>query len=76
MEEEITDVDDYTDWLRWVSDVEQNRQAMYESTHYAAILMLLQVHQVEGGDLDNKSTEQLASSNHDEMSTRWREICQ
>jgi hypothetical protein len=49
---------------------------MYESTHYATIPVLLQVHQAEGGKLDCNSTEQLASSNHDEMNMRWREICQ
>jgi hypothetical protein len=49
---------------------------MYESTHCATIPVLLQVHQAEGGNLDRNSTEQLASSNHDQMSIRWREICQ
>jgi hypothetical protein len=49
---------------------------MYESTHNAAILVLLQVHQAEGGNLDSNYTKQLASSNPDEMNTRWREICQ
>jgi hypothetical protein len=76
MEEEITYANDYAYWLKWVSNVEQSRHAKYESTHYVAILVLLQVHQVEGGNLDINSTEQLASFNHDEMSTRWREICQ
>jgi hypothetical protein len=57
MEEEIIDAGDYANWLRWVSDVEQSRQAMYESTHCATIPMLLQVHQVEGGNLDRNSTE-------------------
>jgi len=42
MEEKITDADDYADWLRWVSSAEQSRQAMYESTHDAAIPLLLQ----------------------------------
>jgi hypothetical protein len=76
MEEEIIDVDDYANWLRWVSDAKQSRHAMYESTHYATILLLLQVHQAEGCNLDSNSTEQLASFNHDELSTRWKEICQ
>jgi hypothetical protein len=71
MEEEITDADDYVDGLRWVSDAEQSRQAMYESTHCVEILVLLQVDQTGGGDLGHNSTEQLTSSNHDEMSTRW-----
>jgi hypothetical protein len=48
---------------------------MYESTHCATIPILLQVHQAEGGNLDRNSIEQLASFNHDEMTTRWREIC-
>ncbi len=43
MEEEITNVDDYVDQLKWVSDAEQSRQAMYESTHYVKIPVLLQV---------------------------------
>jgi hypothetical protein len=42
MKKEITDADDYADWMRWVSDVEQSRQAMYESTHDAAVTLLLQ----------------------------------
>jgi hypothetical protein len=42
MEEEITNADDFADWMRWVSDAEQGRQAMYESTHDAAIPLLLQ----------------------------------
>ncbi|CAM6021182.1 unnamed protein product [Sphagnum balticum] len=42
MEEEITDADDYADWLRWVFDTEQSGQARYESRHDAAIPLLLQ----------------------------------
>jgi hypothetical protein len=42
MEEEIIDADDYADWMRWVSNAEQCRQAMYESTHDAAVPLLLQ----------------------------------
>jgi hypothetical protein len=91
MEEEITDADDYADWLRWVSGAEQSGQAMYESTHDAAIPLLLQqpnqghtpsipvllqVLQTKDGNLDCNPTEQVASSNHDGMDIRWREICQ
>ncbi len=76
MEEKITDADDYADWLKWVFDAKQNRHAMYESTHDPAIPVLLQVHQTEDGNLDRSSIKRLASSGHDEMSTRWREICQ
>jgi hypothetical protein len=59
-----------------VSDAELSRHAMYESTHCVKIQVLLQVDQIEGANLDHNSIEQLASSNHDEMSTRWRDICQ
>jgi len=91
MEEEITDADDYADWMKWVSDAEQCKQAMYESTHDAVVPLLLQqpsrrhassiptllqTIQTKDGNSDGSHTEQLASSNHDEMDTRWREICQ
>jgi len=46
------------------------------ATHYAKIPILLEVQQAEGGGLNNNSTKQLASSNNDEMNTRWREIYQ
>ncbi len=42
MEEEITDVDDCANWLKWVSDAEKSRQSMYESTHDVTIPLLLQ----------------------------------
>jgi hypothetical protein len=32
MEQEITDADDYVDWFKWVSDAEQSKHAMFEST--------------------------------------------
>ncbi len=91
MEEEITDADDYVDQMRWVSDAEQCRQAMYESTHDAAVPLLLQqpsrrhassipallqTVQTKDGNFDGSHIEQLALSNHDKMDTRWGEICQ
>jgi hypothetical protein len=91
MAEEVTDADDYADWIRWVSDAEQSRQAMYDSTHdipvplllqqpspdhNSSIPMLLQTVQVKNGKPDCKPTEQLASSSHHEMDIRSREIRQ
>jgi len=32
MKEEVTDSDDYADWIQWMSDAEQSRHAIYEST--------------------------------------------
>ncbi len=77
--------------MRWVSDAEQCRQAVYESTHDVAvplllqkpsrvhassILALLQTIQMRDGNSDGSHIEQLTFANHCEMDTRWREICQ
>jgi hypothetical protein len=29
MEEEITDINDYVDWFKWVSNVERKKQTMF-----------------------------------------------
>jgi hypothetical protein len=42
MKEEIIDADEYADWIRWVSDAERRRQAMYESTRGVVVPPLLQ----------------------------------
>ncbi|CAN5955450.1 unnamed protein product [Sphagnum jensenii] len=42
MNAEVTDADDYADWMRWVSDAEQSRRAMCECTPDAAVTLLLQ----------------------------------
>jgi hypothetical protein len=41
MNEEVTDADDYADWMRWVSDTKQNRRAMCECTPNAAVTLVL-----------------------------------
>jgi hypothetical protein len=91
MNEEVTDADDYADWMTWVADAEQSRRAMCESTPDAVVTLmlqqpglrdtsliptLLQAVQMKDGDSSCSTTELLRSSNHDEMGTRWREICQ
>jgi hypothetical protein len=91
MAKEVTDLDDYADWIRWVSDAEHNRHAMHESTqdlpvpsllqqpsptHNSSILVLLQTVQVKNGHPDCKPIEQVASSSHHEMDIRWKEIYQ
>jgi hypothetical protein len=91
MKEEITDVDDYADWIRWVSNAKQGRQAMYESTHgvvvppllqqtsrghASSIPALLQTVQIKDGNSNGSHIKQITSSNHDEVDTRWREIYQ
>jgi len=91
MTEEITDGDDYADWIKWVADVEESRQIMHESTHNvlvplllqqhcpqhdSTILMILQTIQVKGGDSDCKPSEKFMSPSCHESGTRWKEICE
>ncbi len=90
MNEEVTDADDYADWMRWVADAKQSRRTMSESTPDAAVTLmlqqpglryissistLLQTVQMKDGDFSCSAAELLRSSSHDEMGTRWREIC-
>jgi hypothetical protein len=57
-------------------DVEKRRQAIFKSTSYAKIPLLLQVHEVDNDGSHNNYNEQLTLSNNHEVSTRWKEICQ
>jgi len=41
MKEEITDADDYADWIRWVSDAEQRKQALPGAATCAKVPVLL-----------------------------------
>jgi hypothetical protein len=41
MEEEISDVNDYVNWLKWVYDAKRRRHAMFESSNCEKILVLL-----------------------------------
>jgi hypothetical protein len=75
MEEEITDADDYADWIKWVSDAEKGKQAIFETTNCAEVPILLQVHQIDSGDSHNNCKEQLALSDNHKVNTRWEEIC-
>jgi hypothetical protein len=75
MEKEIINLNDYADWLGWVSNAKRSRQTIFESKNCEGIPVLLQVHEPKDGDFNNfdkKST----LSNNDEINTRWKEICQ
>jgi hypothetical protein len=76
MEEEIIDANDYANWLKWVSDVEKRKQAIFEFTSCVKFLVLLQVHEADNGGFHNNYNEQSTLSNNHEISTRWKEICQ
>jgi hypothetical protein len=90
MNEKVTDADDYANWMRWVADAEQSRRAMCESIPDVVVTLmlqqpglrdtssiptLLQAVQMKDGDSSCSTTKLLRSSSHDEMGTRWREIC-
>ncbi len=91
MNEEITDVDDYADWLRWVADAEQGKRTQRESTPDVVAMLvlqqtypmdisstptLLQAVQVKADDFSCTTTGPSSSSCHDEMGNRWREVSQ
>jgi len=76
MKEEITDVDDYADWIRWVSDAEQGKPALLGAANCVEVPLLLQVQQMDIVDFHNSFKEQLALSNNQKASSRWGEICQ
>jgi predicted aspartyl protease len=72
MREEISDSDDYANWIRWVSNAEEGKQTNREPARCAKVHALLQLHQVSGSDIRSK---QLAlSSDYPKASTRWEEI--
>jgi hypothetical protein len=91
MTEEISDGDDYADWIRWASDVEESRLSVRESArnvlgpvllqqhkpdHDSVIPMILQTAQVEISKPDRKPNEEFTSCNHFELRIRWKEICE
>jgi hypothetical protein len=41
MEEEMSNVDDYVDWLKWVSDAKRRRQAMFKFSNCEKFIVLL-----------------------------------
>jgi len=75
MKEEITDVEDYADWIRWVLDAEQGKQTLLGAVNCAEVPVLLQVQQMDTADSHDGFREQLALSNNRRVSSRWEEIC-
>jgi hypothetical protein len=74
MKAEISDADDYADWLQWVSDAEEGRQISRQPEQCAKVLVLLQIHQVSGNEAHSKQS--ALSPGCQNMSTRWEEISQ
>ncbi|CAM6011489.1 unnamed protein product [Sphagnum balticum] len=57
MEKEITYADDYANWIKWVFNAKKGKQAIFETTDYAEVPVLLQVHQIDSGDFHNNCKE-------------------
>jgi len=57
MKEEITDADDYANWIRWVSDAEQGKQALPRAANCAKVHVLLQVQQMDTANFHNSFKE-------------------
>jgi hypothetical protein len=88
MDEEITEGDDYADWIKWVVDAEQsmcNEHTAKDTVIFASqqrcsmdialVPTLLQVTPTRNGESERAITVQLDSSVHEEKDIRWSEIC-
>ncbi len=53
MKEEVTDADDYADWIQWAADAEQRKQNLSEVANAGEESVLLQIQQMEITDLSN-----------------------
>jgi len=86
MTEEISDGDDYADWIKWASNAKESRISVCESArnvfepvllqqhkhdHDSVIPMILQIAQVETGKPNCKPNEEFASCSHFESGIRW-----
>jgi hypothetical protein len=73
MKEEITDADDYADWIQWAADAEQGKQTLPEVTSAAEVSVILQVQQMDIVDSSSNIKERIADNRKED--SRWGEIC-
>jgi hypothetical protein len=74
MKEEISESDDYGDWIQWVSDAEERRTRSRQFAVCTKLPVVLQTHRLtKDGDLSERSATSPECSN---VSTRWEEISQ
>ncbi len=89
MNEEITEGDDYADWIRWVADAEQSMHnermpkdvvtlvsQQHQSTDATVVRTLQQVMTTRNDESEYATTARLGSSVQEERNIRWGEICQ
>jgi hypothetical protein len=74
MKEEISDSDDYADWIQWVSDAEKRRMYSREAEKLVEVPTVLQTHpSAKDEEPPNQATSSAACS---DKSTRWEQISQ
>jgi len=74
LKEELTDVDDYADWIQWAANEEQRMQSLSEAANAGDESILLQIQQMEIADPSGYVKERIAKNSKED--TRWGEICQ
>ncbi len=74
MKEEITDADDYADWIQWAADREHHKQNLSEAANATGESVLLQVQQMEITASSGKIRERIIDDRKGD--TRWVDICQ
>jgi len=74
MKEEITDVDDYADWIQWVADAERGKHVFSGIGKGAEVPVLLQVQHEDIAASHNNIKAQL--DHNREADSRWDEIRQ
>jgi len=73
MREELTDADDYADWIQWADDEERRMQSLSEAAIAAEESVLLQIQWMEIDDSGGGFEERIMKNPKEE--TRWGEIC-
>jgi hypothetical protein len=74
MKEEVTDADDYADWIRWAAEEERRMQSLAEAASAAEESVLLQIQQMDIADCSGNVEERI--TRNPKENTRWGEICQ
>jgi len=73
MREELTDDDDYADWIQWADDEERRMQSLSDATITAEESVLLKIQRMEINDSGDGFEERIMKNPKEE--TRWGEIC-
>ncbi len=74
MKEEITDADDYADWIRWAADGAHHKQNPSEAANATRGSVLLQVQQMEVAASSGNDRKRITDDRRGDA--RWEDICQ